>query len=491
MDLTDLLADSVLHLVLHTPATAERLGRSVSWCAPTELLDPSAYLTTNALVLTTGMGLNFQDPRTWAAYVERLARVPVAGIVFSTGDAHRVVPSGLVEAATASEVPLLELMADVPTLLLLRHVESNLASERFRTAQRTWELADSCARLAAEGVDITALLDHIASSTGGAVALTDASGAPLFASRTWDGQAADPTTARRLPLPGDLAGQCFLVVPSPTGRDIAGPAAAVIAMHVSQALGGAVSSGAAQPFVDALLAPGASARTVDDAVDAAGLDPTAPALALCLDLRDPAATPATGPEVRRMRHFHLWRIRSLLESSGLVVRQAECSGVQVLVVQGADLSDPHRLDALFGRVREIATGRRIGGSMTAVAPTPQRLKTSLPVGVAEARSGGTIVRAGEQTLLDLVARSAPIGARDLAAEMVGRVRREDASGVLLATLEMAVDCAGQRAAAAAALGVHRNTLTTRLQRIHAITGWDLADGDTLAALAVALRLARA
>ncbi|MFI7482020.1 helix-turn-helix domain-containing protein [Kocuria sp. M1R5S2] len=494
MDLRDLLTDPVLHLVLHTPTSSERLGRSLAWCAPTELLDPSAYLTTNSLVLTTGMGLNFKDPRTWDAYVERLAHVSVAGIVFSTGDAHREVPPGLVEAATDHDVPLLELVSDVPTLLLLRHVESTLETERFHTAQRTWDLADSCARLAAEGVDVTALLDHIETATGGPVALTDEAGSPLFSSRNWHGPAADRSTARRLPLPGDLAGQCFLVVPSPSGRDIAGPAAAVIAMHVSQALGGASSSsGAAQPFVDALLASGSGsgAAAVAGAVAAAGLDPDSPALALCLDLSDPTSAPAVASERRRARHFQLWRVRSVLESLGCGVRQAERTGVHVLVVQGAALERPDQVDVLFERVRAIGDHGRIGGAMTAVAARPHRLASSVPVALAEARSAETLVRAGDRTLLDLVARSAPIGAQDLARELLDRLRRSDPSSALLTTLETVVRHAGRRAAAAAALGVHRNTLTTRLQRIEALTGWDLADGDTLAALSVALRLARA
>ncbi|MCJ8503534.1 PucR family transcriptional regulator [Kocuria flava] len=492
MDLTDLLADPVLHLVLHTPTATQRLARPVSWCAPTELLDPSAYLTTNALVLTTGMGLNFRDLRTWDAYAERLARVPVSGIVFSTGDAHGAVPAGLVEAAGAHDVPVLELMADVPTLLLMRHVESALATERFRTAQRAWDLADSCARLAAEGVDVTALLDHLEDAAGGPVALTDPAGAVLFASRGRQEGEGSTTTARRLPLPGDLAGQCSLVVPAAVGRDVAGPAAAIVAMHVAQSLGGTAAPGAAQPFVDALLAPGATARAVDEAVEAAGLHPARPAVALCLDLGEAgvhAGTPA-APGTRRVRHFQLWRIRSVLEAEGLAVRQAGAGGVRVLVVQGASVARPARLDALFERLRGLAGEHRIGGALTPVAAAPRDLRTSLPVALAEARAGGAMTRPGEQTLLELVARSAPIGARDLAADLLDRLRREDPSGVLLRTLEAVVGCGGQRGSAAAALGVHRNTLTGRLQRIRSITGWDLADGETLAALAVALRLVR-
>lgn len=286
MDLIDLLADPVLHLVLHTPTSTMRLARPVSWCAPTELLDPSAYLTAHALVLTAGMGLNFQDLRTWDAYVERLARVPVSGVVLSTGDAHAVVPSGLVEAASSYDIPVLELMADVPTLLLMRHVESALATERFREAQRAWELADSCARLATDGMGVQALLNHLENAAVGPIALVDHEGAILFSSHQWQNEPDFNATTRRLPLPGDLAERCFLVVPAATGRDIAGPAAAVIAMHIAYSLSGKDEPSEAQSFLDALLAPDAESRAAHDALARASLQRTCPTLALCFDLED-------------------------------------------------------------------------------------------------------------------------------------------------------------------------------------------------------------
>lgn len=57
----------------------------------------------------------------------------------------------------------------------------------------------------------------------------------------------------------------------------------------------------------------------------------------------------------------------------------------------------------------------------------------------------------------------------------------------LATLR-AVVAHGATGDAAAALGVHRNTLAYRVRRIEAATGWDLANPDLRLALAVALRL---
>lgn len=490
MNLTDLLSDPVLHLVLHTSAPESRLTRPISWCAPTELLDPSPYLTTNALVLTTGMGLNFHDLRTWDAYVERLAKVPVSGIVLSTGDAHSTVPWGLTEAAGAHEIPVLELMADVPTLLLMRHVESALSTERFRASQRAWELADSCARLAIQGADTAALLDHLEIAASGPVALADPSGTVLFSSRGWEQRPASATTRRRLPLPGELAGQCSLVVPATVGRDVAGPTSAIIAMHVVQALGRTNVPGAAQPFVDALLAGGTTSRTVDETLAAASLHRNQPTLALCLDLAPGSAHSGGRPatDAAWARHFQLWQVRSILEEEGLAVRQAEADGVQVLVVQGDLLGRTADLRPLVERLRALAEEHHLGATMTPVATDPLALQLSLPVALTEPRREGVISQPGEQTLLEMIARSAPIGVRELAADLLRQLKQNDPAGNLVSTMKAVVEAGAQRDRAATSLGIHRNTLSGRLQRIQEITGWDLADGRTLTALAVALRL---
>jgi hypothetical protein len=57
----------------------------------------------------------------------------------------------------------------------------------------------------------------------------------------------------------------------------------------------------------------------------------------------------------------------------------------------------------------------------------------------------------------------------------------------LATLRAVLDHGGP-GEAAAALGVHRNTIAYRLARIQATTGWDLADPELRLALSVAIRI---
>ena len=65
--------------------------------------------------------------------------------------------------------------------------------------------------------------------------------------------------------------------------------------------------------------------------------------------------------------------------------------------------------------------------------------------------------------------------------------RPDVRRERLATLRAVLDQPGL-AEAAAALGVHRNTIAYRVRRIEAATGWRLADPDLRFPLALALRL---
>jgi purine catabolism regulator len=61
-------------------------------------------------------------------------------------------------------------------------------------------------------------------------------------------------------------------------------------------------------------------------------------------------------------------------------------------------------------------------------------------------------------------------------------------GLLRETLRAVFEADGQRGPAAAALGIHRNTLRDRLARIERLTARSLGDADDRAELWLALRL---
>src|SRR5690349_22099277 len=134
MRVADLAADSALNIRLAVPGSPGRLARPIAWCAPTEHMDPTPFLSVNALLLTNGMGLNVKDYRIWDAYVERLMSVPVSGLVFGLGAAHRELPPGLVKACEAHGLPLLELPPEVPFIQVMRHLRRDRKSTRLNSS---------------------------------------------------------------------------------------------------------------------------------------------------------------------------------------------------------------------------------------------------------------------------------------------------------------------------------------------------------------------
>ncbi|MFJ7264300.1 helix-turn-helix domain-containing protein [Streptomyces globosus] len=91
---------------------------------------------------------------------------------------------------------------------------------------------------------------------------------------------------------------------------------------------------------------------------------------------------------------------------------------------------------------------------------------------------------GPYRMLSALASAAP--ADDPAARpLLGPAQRE-----LARTAEVFLDCAGQAGRAAAALGIHRQTLYYRLARVEQLTGLDLDEGEDRLLLHMALKAAR-
>ena len=66
----------------------------------------------------------------------------------------------------------------------------------------------------------------------------------------------------------------------------------------------------------------------------------------------------------------------------------------------------------------------------------------------------------------------------------------DADGVLLRTLQVHLDCQSSATSAAAALGVHRNTVMKRIDRIASTLNVNLHDPDQRLALHLVVRMHR-
>ncbi|MET9853090.1 helix-turn-helix domain-containing protein [Streptomyces sp. NPDC006450] len=134
--------------------------------------------------------------------------------------------------------------------------------------------------------------------------------------------------------------------------------------------------------------------------------------------------------------------------------------------------------------------------VTAGVSDPVRALAELPAAWQQATAAARAAAAGPR--LGPVAQWSAIGpyrmlasvAEEALDDPVARALGGPANPELARTAEVFLDCAGQAGRAAAALGIHRQTLYYRLSRVEQLTGLDLDEGEDRLLLHMALKAAR-
>jgi len=478
----DLLFEHALQLRLHTPSSSERLKRPISGSAPTELMDPTPFLSPHTLVLTSGIGLNFVDELTWHAYVERLATAKVSALAFSTGTAHRVLPRALVDACIAFDIPLLEVPAVVPLLQVDRHVEQVLQQEHLEIVNRGLGLADECARLANSGADLSTLMATLYAEIGAPLAIYDSYGSVISrfpASSSWAPHERGKHAAgeTRISLPMGMRLPCLLAVKVDTPglelESLLRPAASVLALQLNQRQ---ASHEHRQSQVRHLLAQcadweEAKQNDIAQTLRSIGIDFPTPASLLIANMEGEYA--ATS-----------WQLRVALHECFHAVYLAEINGRLIALAQQPRIP----LDQLAERLLSIRQDQPLVLKLEARSLDEFRLAIVHAQDLVRHVTGPQLVP--ELMLSSIIAVTSGRGASEGAANFLRPLVEHDARRAitLMPTLEAFLRNDAHPTRTCDELFIHRNTLSYRLRRIEGLLGVDLTTLEAQATCLLALRL---
>lgn len=439
-----------------------------------ELVDPSTWLSGGELLLTTGLTLP-ADSAGCEQYVARLHAVGVVAIGFGLGPVHEDVPAPLLAACRSAGMPLLVVPPPTPFITISRAYWSEVARSGER--ELTDQLAAERALIDAAGSrdPVLATLRTLSKWLLGWAASYTADGdlAQVYPAGARDQAAAIRDDLRRAGSHGTRAALSVVAERRQVAAfplQSAGQRVGYVAVATSQRM------------------TSASRRTVLTAATLLGL--------------------ATSQEAieAAARAAHLAGLARLLEAGAVDAarRLAHDAGsavpgerVRLLVLRSAALG--RVIDSVL-RWSEPVAGRpwddeRAWYAFPATVADEQdlvlRLRSLDPAATAVLSPSVPIASVPAERLRQAaVLAETPAGVVDLqhdrVAEAARLVERLD-NPALVASLRAYLGHRGQWEAAARSLGVHRNTLRYRINRVRELTGVDLDEPDVAAVLWLALR----
>ncbi len=221
-----------------------------------------------------------------------------------------------------------------------------------------------------------------------------------------------------------------------------------------------------------------------------GLDPDQPVLPVALQVHDGADPTAALQAVRRA-----------FDEAGLRGPAVAQGDTVIAVLPAPGICDDRSAAALAERLRQavaVEASRPVSAGVSRPAMLAElgrrrrEALEALALGVPVLGAGRTI--GYRQLALYRLLRAAPDRAelRRFYLEILGPLHEYDArvGAQLVQTLAVFIECGYSPTAAAARLQMHRNGLLYRLERIRALTGYDLSAPETRLTLEVALRIRR-
>lgn len=465
---------------------------TVRWVHSSEVYEMGGLLAGGEVLLTTGLGLHGRTAAQLTAYVDLVADAGCVAIVLEIGRSFFDAPKEMVEAAQRRGVAFVTLHAIVPfermgedfhDLLLRRRTASS------RSAEPVWQ---ELLGLVVGGQGMTSLLNAVSRMAGCAAEFVDTDGRVVERSRGLMAAEADEPTVDDVRGPTGSLGRLVLYGrPTARRRAIAARAAVAVALelgrHPDLGRRPSLAQAIVTDLVGGVLVSHADVLERMSAAGWAGGDGDHVIVAAVdVDQRAPVhdVVPVVHDVVQEMLGT------CLLGSAGHHV---------IVLAPGWRHALPARVRAAFAEAYERLRRDAVGESLRTVGiAAPVADLADVPGAVAAARDVVQIARrfgtrSGVVLARDVGAQRL-LGALDAAvtssfiAEQLGALIAFDAShsADLVRTLDAHLGNGGSKTRTALALGIRRQSLYARLERIEKLLGVELDDPAQVMTLGLAL-----
>jgi purine catabolism regulator len=510
-------------------AGSEGLGAEVRWVHSLDVPDVSNLLRGGEMILTTGVSVG-SDPAAQRRFVRDLVAEGAVGVAVELGVTwHRELPVALVQEAEKRGLPTVALKRGVRFVEVSQAVNGSLLNSGYALARRGEELHRSLDRLVLEGAGAEAVLAEVAREISNPVVLEDARGELValssptrpdasvidtWSSLKWSGGDSHEA-AGAVAMPVTVRGRTWGRVVALQGEKDFDRFTPIAMERAAVAVGLGLMRGGEE---DELRARSRGNLLFELA---AGLIEPLTAARRAATLGFPrrhgelvpiAAVWRPGAVAEGTTYDEAWAplipaVRAALsepDRPALIGSRGNCAlGILDRGTKGSEPDDLASRQRLAGRFRAVLKRRGVDPDAVALAiggAAPEW--TEMPGALVRARLAAEAGSAGPvrewhdasrteigQLLLSM--RGTP-ELQEFSLERLGPLLEVggERGRDLLETLEVYLHCGGRKTEAASELGIERQSLYHRLNRIESLLDVDLRDGDSALALHLALMIRR-
>jgi purine catabolism regulator len=479
----DVLADAALNLQL--VSGGDYLDREVTSALVSELTSPGDWLRGGELLMTVGLLLpmTMDDCR---AYLTECANAGVAAVALGLGHGlpHEECPEALRVAAMEVDVPLLMVPDETPFIAVTKWVFETIAAQERQELQAAMEINRHLTAVATSAAPLQALLSAWSEASDTPCVVCDGGGRLMAATSGTPESFVEQ--ACRVPFHPRAAGRGWSMVGD---FEVHAVGAEVPLAYVVLGTDMTVTSRNSSTVLVSLIALDIERRHLSDqperrrrgqvfaqlvrpGVKAERAQHLAASVGLTAEHYQVAVVASDDPESLAFR-IHLGLDGALVRSHGATVEIAHADPTELL-------------EALTAHAAGLPAGIGAPTAPEAMAVSAMQARSLVPI----SEHLGRVVTASEgETVSLLLALGSPEVVRGFADAVLAPLDHLDPRDrlELLRTLDQWLRCNGAWDPAAQRLSLHRNTVRNRIDRIAALTGRRLDDGDDRMELWLALK----